>query len=355
MKAGALAIDAMGGDRGPAEVVEGIALAFAAGQVPEELIVVGKEEQLRPILAAKGLLDHGFLRVHHAPEVIEMDEKPMVTLRNKRNSSMLQGIELVKEGQAQAILSSGNTGSLMAGGTVRLRPLDGLERPALATVMPGARRNGKWCLIDAGANPDAKPEHLAHNAILGSHYMRGAQNVTRPKVGLLSIGTEEGKGGQRVSEPHKLLQELGSLIDYHGPVEGFQVYNDEVDVVVCDGFIGNILLKSSESLFHTIQGILKEELDGTLFRKIGALLAKDAFQGMKKRLNPEEFGAAPLLGLKGHVLKAHGSSNRFSFASAIKIAKELLQHDLIGGISRDVKQANAIMQSIKEPEPSPAT
>ena len=354
MKTGALAIDAMGGDRGPAEVAEGIALAFNAGQVPNELIVVGQEEVLRPLLSAKGLLDQGFLRIHHAPEVIGMDEKPTDTLRKKRNSSMLQGIELVKEGEAQAILSSGNTGSLMAGGTVRLRPLDGIERPALATVMPGAKRNGKWCLIDAGANPEAKPEHLAHNAILGSHYMRGAHGVPSPKVGLLSIGTEEGKGGQRVAEPHQLLKSLGGLINYRGPVEGFQVYNDEVDVVVCDGFVGNILLKGSESLFHTILKILREELGSSVLSKAGALLAKGAFQGMKDRLNPEEFGAAPLLGLKGHVLKAHGSSNRFSFASAIKIAKELLQQDLIAGISKDVETANQVIHSLKNPETSSA-
>lgn len=354
MKTGALAIDAMGGDRGPAEVVEGISLAFQAGEVPGALIVVGQEDVLQPLLKAKGLLGQDFLRIHHAPEVISMDEKPTDSLRKKRNSSMLKGIELVKEDQAQAILSCGNTGSLMAGGTVRLRPLEGIERPALATVMPGTRRNGKWCLIDAGANPDAKPEHLAHNAILGSHYMRGAHGVSHPKVGLLSIGTEEGKGGQRIAEPHKLLKQLGSLINYQGPVEGFQVYNDEVDVVVCDGFVGNILLKGSESLFHTILKILREELSANLLSKAGALLAKNAFRGMKDRLNPEGFGAAPLMGLKGHVLKAHGSSNRFSFASAIKIAKELLQHDLIPGISEDVATANQTIQLLKDSETNPA-
>ena len=354
MKNGALAIDAMGGDRGPEEVIAGIALAHSLGQIPEELIVVGQKDVLAPILETQGLMKHGFLRIHHAPEVIGMDEKPTDTLRKKRNSSMLQGIELVKEGKAQAILSCGNTGSLMAGGTVRLRPLQGVERPALATVMPGAKRNGKWCLIDAGANPEAKPEHLAHNAILGSHYMRGAHGIANPKVGLLSIGTEEGKGGQRVSEPHQMLKKLSEVINYQGPVEGFQVYNDEVDVVVCDGFVGNILLKGSESLFHTILKILREELGSSLITKAGAMLAKGAFQGMKNRLNPEEFGAAPLLGLKGHVLKAHGSSNRFSFASAIKIAKEILQHDLIAGISKDIDDANQIIDSMKNPAPNSA-
>ena len=144
------------------------------------------------------------------------------------------------------------------------------------------------------------------------------------------------------------------VINYQGPVEGFQVYNDEVDVVVCDGFVGNILLKGSESLFHTILKILREELGSSLITKAGAMLAKGAFQCMKSRLNPEEFGAAPLLGLKGHVLKAHGSSNRFSFASAIKIAKEILQHDLIAGISKDIDDANQIIDSMKNPEPNSA-
>jgi len=348
MKSAALAIDAMGGDLGPTEVVEGIKIATDANQLPHRIVLVGQEEVLNPLLAERGLLDKPFLRVHHAPEVIGMDEKPTDSLRRKRNSSMLQGIELVKQGEAAAILSSGNTGSLMAGGTVRLRPLSGIERPALATVMPGTERNSKWCLIDAGANPESKPEHLVHNAILGMHYMRGAHNIAKPKVGLLSIGTEEGKGGTRVCEAHKLLQASRDVIDYHGLVEGFQIWSNVVDVVVCDGFVGNILLKGSESLFRAIQGILREELGGNTIRKTGALLAKGAFRSMKKRLDPEEFGAAPLLGLKGHVLKAHGSSNRFSFASAIKIAKELLQQDLIEGIAHDVRIANNIMQDLQE-------
>lgn len=351
MNSAALAIDAMGGDLGPSEVVEGILLAVEANNFPQEIVVVGQEEVLNPLLEKCGLLNRSFLRVHHAPEIIGMDEKPTETLRKKKNSSMLQGIELVKMGEAAAILSCGNTGSLMAGGTVRLRTLEGVERPALATVMPGTARNSKWCLIDAGANPESKPEHLVHNAILGTHYMRGAHGIQNPKVGLLSIGTEEGKGGIRVGETHKLLQSSRDVVNYYGLVEGFQVWSNVVDVVVCDGFVGNILLKGSESLFHAIQGILREELEGNTIRKTGALLAKGAFRSMKKRLNPEEFGAAPLLGLKGHVLKAHGSSNRFSFASAIKIAKELLQHDLIEGITHDVNIANSIMQDLQPPEP----
>ncbi len=351
MNPAALAIDAMGGDLGPTEVVEGINLAVVANQIPQQIIVVGREDELKPLLRDRGLLGKPFIRIHHAPDVIGMDEKPTDSLRRKRDSSMLQGIELVKNGEAAAILSSGNTGSLMAGGTVRLRTLEGIDRPALATVMPGTARNSKWCLIDAGANPESKPENLVHNAILGTHYMRGAHNIPRPKVGLLSIGTEEGKGGNRVSETHKLLQSASAVIDYHGLVEGFQVWSNVVDVVVCDGFVGNILLKGSESLFHAIQGILREELEGNTIRKTGAMLAKGAFRSMKKRLDPEEFGAAPLLGLKGHVLKAHGSSNRFSFASAIKIAKELLQHDLIEGITQDVKTINSTMQEHQAPTP----
>ena len=169
MNSAALAIDAMGGDLGPSEVVEGILLAVEANNFPQEIVVVGQEEVLNPLLEKHGLLNKPFLRVHHAPEIIGMDEKPTETLRKKRNSSMLQGIELVKKGEAAAILSSGNTGSLMAGGTVRLRTCSGIERPALATVMPGTAKNSKWCLIDAGANPESKPEHLVHNAILGMH------------------------------------------------------------------------------------------------------------------------------------------------------------------------------------------
>ena len=191
MNNGALAIDAMGGDRGR-KVIAGIALAHSLGQIPEELIVVGHKDVLTPLLDGQGLMKHGFLRIHHAPEVIGMGEKPTDTLRKKRNSSMLQGIELVKEGKAQAILSCGNTGSLMAGGTVRLRPLEGVERPALATVMPGAKRNGKWCLR-CWRNPEANRTSRAQRR---SHYMRGAHGIANPKVGLLSIGQKKEKEGK---------------------------------------------------------------------------------------------------------------------------------------------------------------
>jgi phosphate acyltransferase len=338
-----VAVDAMGGDLGPSEVVEAVKLAFQHVGKLSKVILVGDEAVLAPELERAGLARNPSVSIHHASEVITMEDKPLQSLKRKKDSSMFRAIELVKEGQAKALISCGNTGCLMAGGTIKLRTLPGVDRPALATVIPNKKRH--FVLIDAGANPEARPEHLVHNAILGSIYCRIALGVDSPRIGLLTIGTEEGKGNELTHQTHELLKKTGSLINYSGPIEGFHVFDNQVDVVVCDGFVGNILLKTCESLFHTLKDYLKEELTATWVRKAGAFLAMGAFKEMKQQLNPDSYGGAPLLGLKGNILKAHGSSNRTAIMNAIRMGSEMVAHHMNDHIIEDVAKANESIQS----------
>lgn len=336
----------MGGDLGPSEVVAAVALAFS--EIPRlgQVTLVGDEAVLRPELDRIGLSREPRVAVHHASEVIAMDDKPLQAIKRKKDSSMVRAVELVKEGRAQVLLSCGNTGSLMAAGTIKLRTLEGVDRPALASVIPNQKSH--FILIDAGANPEARPEHLVHNAILGSIYCRIALGVKFPRIGLLTIGTEEGKGNELTHQTHELLKRSKSLINYCGPIEGFHVFDNEVDVVVCDGFVGNILLKTCESLFHTLKDYLKEEITRNPLRKLGAILAMGAFKEMKAQLNPDRYGGAPLLGLRGNILKAHGSSNRIAIMNAIRIGAEMVAHHMNEHIIEDVAKANQLIEAPRE-------
>ncbi len=331
----------MGGDLGPAEVVEGAKLALAEFPELSPLTLVGDRAVLEPILAKAGLARHPSLALVHASEVIAMDDKPLLAIRRKKDSSMLRAIELVKNGEAAAAVSCGNTGSLVACGILKLRTLDGLDRAALAPILPHAE--GYFVLIDAGANPEARPEHLVHNAVIGSHYARIELGCAEPRIGLLTIGTEEGKGNSVIADTHDALKRLGSLVNYVGPIEGFQLFSNHVDVVVCDGFVGNICLKSWESLAKFISGELRDQLMANPLRATGAFLARGAFSALRRRINPERYGGAPLLGLKGNIIKAHGSSNRQSWKNAIRIAAEAIQYDLNHRIEVDVALANEVL------------
>lgn len=339
-----IAVDAMGADLGPGEVVAAVAKAVRTYERIEPVVVLGQESVLRPLLAAEGIADHPKVSLHHSPSVIEMTDKPLQALKRKKDSSMLQAIEMVKNGEARAVVSCGNTGALMAGGTLRLRTLDGIERPALGTVIP--HRNGHFVLIDAGANPDARAEHLVHNAILGANYAKFVLGIKNPRVGLLTIGTEEGKGNELINYTHDLLKRVGGLINYSGPIEGFHVFDNAVDVVVCDGFVGNVVLKTCESLFGMLMAFLKDEITASPTRKMGAFLVKGAFDSIRKQLNPDQYGGAPLLGLRGNVFKAHGSSNRDAVMHAIRIAHEMIAQDLNTHIVDDASRATeALAQS----------
>jgi glycerol-3-phosphate acyltransferase PlsX len=335
-----IAVDAMGGDLGPAEVVEAVKLALADDAI-DPITLVGDEADLRRLLADAGLAGHPKIAILHASEVITMEDKPLQALKRKKDSSMVKAIDLVKSGEARVAISCGNTGALMAGSTLRLRMMDGVDRPALAAVIP--RDGGHFILIDAGANPDAKPEHLVHNAILGANYAKVILGVRSPRVGLITIGTEEGKGNALITETHELLKRTGAVLNYVGPIEGFQVFKDTVDVVVCDGFVGNILLKTWESMAKFITTLLKTELQANPVRMGGALLAKGAFNALKSRMNPDRYGGAPLLGVRGNVLKAHGSSNRHALHSAIRAAAKIIRQDLYQHTTQDIARANTLL------------
>ncbi|MBI5381731.1 MAG: phosphate acyltransferase PlsX [Opitutae bacterium] len=344
---GRVAVDAMGGDLGPAEVVEAVRLALAEFPTLNPITLVGDEVVLQPLLKRARLTSHPKLSVLHASEVITMDDEVMQAIKRKRDASMLRAIELVKNGEAAGVVSTGNTKILVAAGTLKLRTLEGIERPALAPVVP--RDKGHFILIDAGANPEARVDHLVHNAILGSHYCRMVLGVERPRVGLMNIGTEESKGNALIGETHDTLKRLGDLVNYVGPVEGFHVFFDHVDVVVCDGFVGNICLKSWESLSKFFSGLLKEQLRENPMRMMGAFFARGAFDALKRRIQPERYGGAPLLGLRGNVLKAHGSANRQAIKNAIRDASEFIRADLNHRIEVDVALANAKIRPAATP------
>jgi len=332
----------MGGDLGPAEVVAAVKIVLSEDAELAPIVLVGQQDVLTPHVAEAGLTGSPRLSIVHASEVITMDDKPLKALKTKKDASMLRAIELVKTGEAKVAVSSGNTGALMAGGTLRLRTMNGVDRPALAAVIP--REGGHFVLIDAGANPEARPEHLMHNAILGADYARVILGLDNPRVGLLTIGTEEGKGNALITETNELLKKINGVVNYVGPIEGFQVFRDHVDVVVCDGFVGNTLLKTWESLAKFITGMLKDELKQSPVRMAGAVLAKGAFSALKDRMNPDRYGGAPLLGVRGNILKAHGSSNRHAWASAIRAAGKIIRQDLYHRIEDDVAKANALIQ-----------
>jgi glycerol-3-phosphate acyltransferase PlsX len=340
----------MGGDLGPAEVVQAVKLALADEAI-DPLTLVGDQAVLEPLLAEAGLAAHPKLALLHASEVITMEDKPLQALKRKKDSSMVRTIDLVKTGEARVAISCGNTGALMAGSTLRLRMMEGVDRPALAAVIP--REEGHFILIDAGANPEPKPEHLVHNAVLGANYAKVILGVPAPRVGLITIGTEEGKGNSLITETHELLKRVGPVVNYVGPIEGFQVFRNTVDVVVCDGFVGNTLLKTWESLAKFITTMLKAELKANPARIAGAVLAKGAFDALKSRMNPDRYGGAPLLGVRGNILKAHGSSNRHAIHSAIKAAAQIIHQDLYQHTEQDVARANALLTTPPAESPVP--
>ncbi|MDR2769397.1 MAG: phosphate acyltransferase PlsX [Puniceicoccales bacterium] len=345
-----IAVDVMGLDFGPKEMLSGVCSALQTdGHRFEKIYLVGNATVLTPLLDHYGFSNFSVVEFVHAPQVIEMQEKPIYTLKHKKDASMFRAIDLVKNGTADAILSCGNTGSLMAGGTLKLGPIAGVERPALASIIP--TRQQRFILIDVGANPSSTAKHLVHNAILGSHYARAILERTNPRIGLLTIGTEEGKGNEIVHTAHSILKNLPlPNFNYQGLIEGFHLFNDTVDVVVCDGFVGNILLKTCESLFYHLKEYLKEELQKNYMRKMGAFLSQGVFLNMKKQFSPEHFSGAPLLGLNGWVFKSHGSSREKSIAGALRTCLRCLEVYDLKDIQNDIASTNLMIEKLKENE-----
>lgn len=329
-----IALDVMGGDHGCVVAVKGAKLALEADSRINSLLLVGQEDKIRPALSEVGLTDSR-ISIVHASEVLTMEDKPLEGIRKKKDSSMVRAIELVRDEKADAIISAGNTGALVAG-SMKLGRLDGVERPAIVCRFPSLSQD--FVMLDCGANAVAEPSHLAQFAVMGSVYARQILGTEKPRVGVLCNGTEEGKGTELTKETAKLCAQLD--LNFLGYCEGFDLFNDGVDVVVCDGFIGNIVLKTCESLSKTIGRLLKNEVKANPLRAAGGVLAKGAFTALKRRMDPEVYGGAAVLGVNGIVIKAHGSSRERAFASAIRVAADEIGHGIKQTIAADICRAN---------------
>jgi glycerol-3-phosphate acyltransferase PlsX len=312
-----IAVDAMGSDKAPKPEVEGAILAAKHHHV--EVLLVGPQEQLRSELAAHPAASGLPIHIVNATEVIGMNEKAAAAVRNKRDSSMRVGARLVRDGKAAGFVTAGNTGAAMATAKIVLGALPGVDRPALAAVFPTAK-GGASILVDVGANVDCKPHNLEQFAVMGDIYARSILKIPHPRVGLLSIGEEESKGNELTREAYPLLKQLP--LNFIGNVEGRDLYNGRADVIVCDGFIGNVALKVSEGLVETMRFLLRESLKSTISSQVGALLSRKAFTDFKRRLDYAEYGGAPLLGLKGVCMVGHGSSSAVAIKSAIRAAAQ---------------------------------
>ncbi|MBI4319237.1 MAG: phosphate acyltransferase PlsX [Chloroflexi bacterium] len=325
----AIAVDAMGGDLGPAEVIKG-ALA-ATKEYGVETILVGRQPQIEQELAR---LDGvaSTIAIVHADEVVQMHEHASSAVRTKRSSSIAVGLGLVREGRAGAFVSPGNTGAVMATALFTLGRIRGIERPALGIVLPTLR--GKTLIVDIGANVDCKPSYLVQFAQMGAVYLNKVFNVSDPSIGLLSIGEEETKGNQLVLEAHELLK--GSGLNFRGNVEGKDIAAGLTDVVVTDGFVGNVVIKSTEGIAHLISTIVQEELTRSVFSRLLALGLLPNLRRIKERLDYAGFGGATLLGVDGVCIIAHGRSNAKAIKNAIRVAKQAVQQDIVDAIKRGV-------------------
>ncbi|MCE5189561.1 MAG: phosphate acyltransferase PlsX [Eubacteriales bacterium] len=328
-----IAIDAMGGDFAPQAVLEGVKLVLPELTKDAEIILYGDEAALQKGLAGLGVSD-ARIRLVATTEVIGFDEQPTLAIRKKKDSSMVRAIESVANGEADCVLSAGSTGALLTGATLIIKRLKGVKRPALATVLPTL--DSCALLLDCGANTDCKSDYLVQFAIMGSAYMKSVFGVEHPRVGLLNNGTEEEKGNELTKEAHALLKT--APVRFTGNCEARDVLGGEFDVVVCDGFDGNIVLKGTEGTASLMMNLLKRSLMMNFRTKMGALLCKPAFKQLKKKLDYTEYGGAPLLGVNGGVIKAHGSSNAKAFRSAILQGVKLISSNATALLGEQIAQ-----------------
>ena len=336
-----IALDAMGGDNAPGEIVRG-GVEAAVGLEDVKVFLVGVKEQIDAELAkypkeVAAATKKGTLEVVHAPDVAEMDESPVTAVRKKKDCSINVAMRLVKEGRADAFVSAGNSGAVATSAILNLGRIKGVQRPAIATILPTRIPRRPLLLLDAGANMDCHADWLVQFAIMGSVYSQGVLKRTKPLVGLLSIGTEDCKGNEMTKETFRLLKEVKD-IDFRGNVEGHDVFQGQTDVVVCDGFVGNVVLKTSESLAHAVSYFLKRECFRGIFRVLGALLLKGAFKSLKAQLDPDIYGGAPLLGVPGAVIITHGSSSHKAIYYAVKAGVNAARNDVSGLISSRIEE-----------------
>jgi len=312
----------MGGDHGP-HVTVPAALDFQSRAADVDMILVGKPEAIEAELKGRGALAR--LRVHAASEVVAMDEAPAQAMRYKKDSSMRVAVNLVKSGEAHAAVSAGNTGALMAISRFVLKTIPGIDRPAIATVLPNSK-GGYTYVLDLGANVDCTPEQLMQFGVMGAMLVAAVEHKERPSVGLLNIGVEDIKGNETVKRAAELLRASG--LNFYGNVEGDDIYKGTTDVVVCDGFVGNSLLKASEGVAKMITGFLREEFKRTPWNMLAALVATPVINALRSRMDPAKYNGATLVGLKGIVIKSHGSADARAFAHALESAVEEVRHNV---------------------------
>ncbi len=336
-----IAIDCMGGDHGPSVTVPA-AVRFLEDHPAATVILVGREEAIRAHLGNHGV--DGRLRVVNASEVVAMDESPALALRNKKDSSMRVAINLVKSGEADACVSAGNTGALMAISRFVLKMLPGIERPAICTQLP--TMHGRTHMLDLGANVDCAPEHLLQFGIMGAMLVSALEHLERPTVGILNIGEEEIKGNEVVKAAAELLRESG--LNFIGNVEGDGIYKGDADVVVCDGFVGNVALKTSEGLAQMLASFLRQEFKRNLLTKLAALVALPVLNNFKRRVDHRRYNGAILLGLKGISVKSHGSADSFAYANAIARAYDAAENRVLERIAERLAQMSPMAPAIAE-------
>lgn len=324
-----LALDAMGGDSAPHVVLEGALEAARADQLP--ITLLGPEDVLEPLLAPYAPLPPS-LELRHAPQVVAMDEHPTAAVRDKPNSSIGIGLEMVRSGQADAFVSAGNTGAIMAYATLRLGRLPGIERPALGIVFPTA--TGKSLLLDVGANADCKPSYLLQFAQMGATYAQGVLGVPDVRVALLNIGEEPTKGSQLAQEAYQLLQ--ASDLNFVGNIEGEDLPRGLAEVIVTDGFTGNVAIKTAEGVAELLMASLREALTARLHYRLAAALLRPAFRAVARNLDYAEYGGAPLLGVKGVVIIAHGRSNARAIRRALSVARQAVESRLLEALSKAI-------------------
>ncbi|MBR1859938.1 MAG: phosphate acyltransferase PlsX [Selenomonadaceae bacterium] len=331
-----IAVDAMGGDYAPEQIVFGA--VRAAKKYDCEIVLVGDEIKIKDVLKREPDWQQLPITIQHASEVVEMGEHPADAVRNKKDSSIVVATELVKNGECDAVLSAGSTGASVAAAQLILKRIRGIGRPTIATPIPTPK--GVTLLLDSGANVDSKPEHLVQSGMMGSIYAEHVFGKQNPKVGLLNIGEEESKGNEQVKATYQLLKDL-KTINFTGNAEGRDIPKGHFDVVVCDGFVGNVVLKFAEGLATTILKLIKEAVaDGGVAAKVGALLLTPTLKKLGKKLDASEYGGAPLLGVNGCCVISHGSSNAKSVCSAIGAANDYVKSNVLGHIKAAIENQN---------------
>ena len=319
-----IALDAMGGDYAPENIVHGAVLALSELPQITKLYLTGDRAKVEAELK-KHACNDGRIEIIHTTQVVGMQDSGLDAVRRKKDSSVSRAVDLVKDGKAQAIVSAGHTGAAVTASLIKLRTLPGIERPAIASVMPSLGKH--WILIDAGANPDADPSNLAQNAFMGAAYAEHVLGRKNPEIGLMSNGTEEDKGNAMTKETRTLLRGIPAL-NFRGNVEGHDLFHNPPDVVVCDGFVGNVLLKTCEAMAHAMFDMIKSELYSSFRTKIGGLLAKPAFKRIHKKTSADEYGGMPLLGVNGVTIISHGGASARAMKNALRMACETISHEV---------------------------